>query len=92
MKVFLLEDISPLLAKQVIEQLETLEKNEPIEVIIFSQGGDVMAGNAIIRAIKNTGSHVTTNVIGLAASMAAVIAWDVVKSSLKIFNYEDKNK
>lgn len=29
-------------------------------------------------------------IVGMFASMAAVIAWDVVKSSLKIFNYEDK--
>ena len=27
-------------------------------------------------------------VLGMLASMAAVIAWDVVKSSLKILNYE----
>ena len=30
--------------------------------------------------------------IGMFASMAAVIAWDIVKKSLKIFNYEDTNK
>ena len=30
--------------------------------------------------------------IGMVASMAAVIAWDVVKKSLKIFNYEEVNK
>ncbi len=74
MKVFLLEDISPALAKNVIRQLDTVKNQEPIEVVIFSQGGDVMSGNAIIRALKNTGSHITTNVIGLAASMAAVIS------------------
>ena len=74
MKVFLLEDISPALAKNVIRQLDRVKNQEPIEVVIFSQGGDVMSGNAIIRALKNTGSHITTNVIGLAASMAAVIS------------------
>ena len=74
MKVFLLEDISPALAKSTILQLEGVKNQEPIEVVIFSQGGDVMAGHAIIRALKNTGSHITTNVIGLAASMSAVIS------------------
>jgi hypothetical protein len=28
--------------------------------------------------------------IGMLASMSAVIAWDVIKKSLKIFNYEEK--
>jgi hypothetical protein len=28
--------------------------------------------------------------IGMLASMSAVIAWDVIKKSLKIFNYETK--
>jgi len=74
MKVFILEDISAELAKGVIRQLDTNKNQEPIEVVIFSQGGDVMAGNAIISALKNTGSHITTSVIGLAASMAAVIS------------------
>ncbi len=74
MKVFILEDISPALAKGVITQLDTVTDSTPIEVVIFSQGGDVLSGNAIIRALRNTGSHITTNVIGLASSMAAIIS------------------
>jgi len=35
-------------------------------------------------------NDIKTFVLGMAASMAAVIAWDVVKKSLKIFNYEVK--
>ena len=31
-------------------------------------------------------------IIGMVASMTAVVAWDVVKKSLKIFNYENKDK
>ena len=31
-------------------------------------------------------------IIGMIASMSAVIAWDIVKKSLKIFNYENKTK
>ena len=30
--------------------------------------------------------------IGMVASISAVIAWDVIKKSLRIFNYEVKNK
>ena len=30
--------------------------------------------------------------IGVIASMSAVIAWDIVKKSLKIFNYEVKKE
>ncbi len=29
--------------------------------------------------------------IGMVASMTAVVAWDVVKKSLRIFNYEVKD-
>jgi hypothetical protein len=42
--------------------------------------------------MKLTNHNKKAFIIGMVASMAAVIAWDVVKSSLKIFNYEDKNK
>ena len=35
-------------------------------------------------------NDIKTFVLGMTASMAAVIAWDVVKKSLKIFNYEVK--
>jgi hypothetical protein len=31
-------------------------------------------------------------VIGVVASMAAVIAWDVVKRGMKIFDYEKEEK
>ncbi len=74
MKVFILEDISPALAKGIITQLDTVTDKSPIEVVIFSQGGDVLSGNAIISALRNTGSHIVTNVIGLASSMAAIIS------------------
>jgi len=74
MKILLLEEITDTLAKDVVNQLSAIKKNEPIEVIIFSYGGDMLAGNAIIQALKDTGSHITTNVIGVAASMASVIS------------------
>jgi len=74
MEILLLEEITSQLAKEVIGQLSTLKDKEPIEVLIFSYGGDILSGNAIIHALKSTGSHITTNVIGVAASMAAIIS------------------
>lgn len=74
MKILLLEEITDTLAKDVVNQLSSHKKGEGIEVVIFSYGGDMLAGNAIIQALKDTGAHITTNVIGVAASMASVIS------------------
>ena len=41
--------------------------------------------------MKFNNQDTKTFIIGVVASMAAVIAWDVVKKSLRIFNYDDKN-
>ena len=35
--------------------------------------------------------NIKTFLIGMMASMSAVIAWDMVKKSLRIFNYEVKD-
>ena len=73
MKVFILDVITGAMARDVIAQVENA-KGEDIEVVIFSEGGNILSGNAIIHALRNSGSHITTNVIGLAASMAAIIS------------------
>ena len=73
MKVFLLDVITAQMARDVVSQLEDAN-GEDVEVVIFSEGGNILAGNAIIHALRNSGSHITTNVIGLAASMAAIIS------------------
>lgn len=74
MKVFILETITQATANSIIGQLDSAEPTEPIEVVIFSDGGSVVAGNAIIHALKAHSGKVTTNVIGMAASMAAIIS------------------
>lgn len=73
MKVFILETITQQLANEVMADIAKA-KGQPIEVVIFSDGGSVVAGNAIIHALKEYSGHVTTNVIGMAASMAAIIS------------------
>lgn len=45
-----------------------------VEININSPGGDVAAGLAIANAIKAYEGHTTANVLGVAASMASVIA------------------
>ena len=73
MKVYLLDTITADMARNVIQQIDQADGG-PIEVVIFSDGGSVVAGNAIIQALKSYTGHVTTNVIGLASSMAAIIS------------------
>lgn len=57
---------------------------QPVEVDINSGGGDVFAGSEIysaLRAYSLNGGRVTVNIVGLAASIASVIAMagDVVR-------------
>ena len=58
----------------VTEFLNSLEPGEKAEILINSPGGSVMAGLAIANSIKNSKADITCHVIGLAASMASVIA------------------
>jgi len=73
MKIHLLEPIDDYLAKEVITQIAD-NQDDIIEVIIMSPGGSVIAGNAIIAALQGAGVPIHTRVIGMAASMAAVIS------------------
>jgi len=73
MKINILEDITPTLAASVLTKVEA-NKDKEIEVNIFSYGGDVMSGNAIISALKLSPAKVTTKVYGMAASMASAIS------------------
>lgn len=73
MNIFILEPITPPLAQSTIERVHEAS-GEDIDVHIMSIGGDVMSGNAIASALRNSPSRVTTSVIGVAASMAAVIS------------------
>ncbi len=49
-------------------------KGVPVEVSIFSYGGDALAGLAIHQMLKAHDAPVTTNVLGVAASAGSVIA------------------
>ena len=73
MDIFILEPITQKLAKDVILSIAEA-KGEPITAHIMSLGGDMLSGNAIASTLKSSPSHVTTNVVGVAASMAAVIS------------------
>lgn len=74
MDVFILEPITQKLAKDVILSIKAAPKGEQIDVHIMSLGGDILAGNAITAALKAAPNRVVTNVVGVAASMAAVIS------------------
>ena len=73
MNIFILEPITDVLAASVIKDIHKAD-GEQIDVHIMSFGGSVISGNAISAALINSKSHVTTNVIGIAASMGAVIS------------------
>ena len=73
MDVFILEPITQSLASDVIKQVHEA-KGEDINAHIMTLGGDILAGNAIASVLRNSDSHVTTNVVGVAASMGAVIS------------------
>ena len=73
MDIYILEDITEPLAKDIVLDVAKSD-GKPITAHIMSMGGNVLAGNAIAASLRNSPSHVTTNVIGVAASMAAVIS------------------
>lgn len=70
------EAITPLLASQTILKLLGYESNspgQPIHMYIFSPGGCVVSGLAIIDAMNHVSAPVFTYAIGCAASMGAVL-------------------
>jgi len=62
-----------------IDQLTQWMRNEPgcpIEIILFSPGGEVIAGMALfdfIQRVRHAGHHVTMTALGMAASMAGIL-------------------
>jgi ATP-dependent Clp protease protease subunit len=74
--VFIGSEIEPVMANIVVAQLLFLEKEDPdkdIEVYINSPGGDVIAGLAIYDTMQHIKPDVATTVVGMAASMGAVL-------------------
>ena len=70
--VELLEEIDTARAKAVVANLDRY-KNEKVTLRINSPGGSVSAGMLIADAVQRHGK-VTTEIVGLAASMASVVA------------------
>lgn len=61
-------------AKDFIADLQRLGENEPFTLRLHSPGGDVMAGAAIANAIRRHKGAVTTQIDGLCASIATIVA------------------
>lgn len=77
MKIVIDSEITEQTASDFTLAVSGLEKDEPIEIEIASEGGSVTAGNIIvskIRELSKTGHRTTSHVVSLAASMASVIA------------------
>lgn len=66
-------DMAATCPKDVKEILNAAEDNEPIEVLINSGGGSVMAGQEIYSALKEN-DRVTIKIQSLAGSAAGVVA------------------
>ena len=77
MKLVIDSEISEQTASDFALAVSGLEKDEPIEIEITSEGGSVTAGNIIvskIRELSKSGHRTIAHVVSLAASMASVIA------------------
>lgn len=76
-RLFLYGEINPESAVTVIKNIKYLNyltTEEPILLEIYSGGGSVSAGFAIINAIKQSQARVITAIAGVAASMAGLIS------------------
>jgi len=74
MDIHLFDEIWPGDAAVLQAQLAQVSEGEDINLLINSPGGSVPEGMAIASLIKQHPSKVTANIIGLAASMATVVA------------------
>lgn len=75
--VRLMEPVSMDVAQEIQQKLLDLnaeDEKTPIVLLIESPGGDVMAGAKILDAIKMSKAPVHAQIIGICASMAAIIA------------------
>jgi ATP-dependent Clp protease protease subunit len=75
--VFLGTGIDDTVANLIVAQLlflESEDKDKDIKLYVNSPGGSVYAGLAIVDTMKIIKPHVSTIVVGIAASMGAIIA------------------
>ena len=75
-----------MITSQVQEIIDKVNAAQPrvIKLIIDSEGGDAQAGLSIYNFLKRTDARVETEVIGLAGSIASVIAMAANPDKLKI--------
>lgn len=66
--------ITETLADQVLAQLATFDRGQPLTVVINSDGGSVQAGVSIYNALASWPAAVVTEVAGWALSAASLIA------------------
>ena len=74
--IFIGTPIDDSIANAVVAQLLFLsgeDEEKPIDIFINSPGGSITAGMAIIDTMNYVTAPIRTNVVGMAASMAAVI-------------------
>lgn len=74
MDIYILEPVTQELAKDVVLDIKKTPSSEAINLYIMSIGGDMLAGNAIVSALKSHKGEIVSHVIGVAASMSAVIS------------------
>lgn len=76
-RIILNEGISSNIIETVILPLQEMDNDgsgEPIEIIMFSSGGDMFSGFALVDVIEKLKTPTTIRIMGLAASMACLIA------------------
>lgn len=86
-QIFLGTEINDDVANIVAAQLLWLEQQDPakdVQMLVNSPGGSVSAGYAIVDTMDFIANDVSTTVIGMAASMGAVIASNGVKGKRMI--------
>ena len=60
--------------RQVVDLLAQLQKEDTVQFLINSGGGDYYGMTSIVEAIKNTEANVVGVILGMAASAASIIA------------------
>lgn len=76
-RIILNEGISSAVIETVILPLREMDNDgtgKPIEIIMFSGGGDMFSGFALVDVIEKLKTPTTIRIMGLAASMACFIA------------------
>lgn len=76
-RIILNDGISSDVIETVILPLREMDNDgtgEPIEIIMFSGGGDMFSGFALVDVIEKLKTPTTIRIMGLAASMACLIA------------------